>query len=342
MAFVPVGQPIPVIAQLGDGSTDKYVQVELFDQDENSLALLNLTHVARGLYRNSSFLMPANTFVVGQAIAYTDSGYTVPYEGYIEQQTYSSLDDEGNGGGINTDDPIPAVAQFGDGSTGKFPLAYLYDTDGNEITGSPLAMASVQKGLYLNSSLGMPDIASVIVQAVSYDDADHTTISDDQYISSTVFTNLRVSGSTLPHCPELTISVASFKAYFVRDFPYGNTVDYVMNSDIEKAIIQSTCFVNRNVYCTHGAYANAVLLLAAHYLVMNLRSSSQGVASKYTWLESSKSVGSVSQGFTIPDSILKSPTYSMLTATGYGAQFLFDVYPRLRGQMFVTPGRTNP
>lgn len=343
MALAIVGQPIPVIAQLGNGETNKFVVANLFDPNENLIATLNMVHVARGLYRNSSFLMPELPFVVVQSQAFNDAGHTDPYDGYIDQVTYGSTTDSGNGGGISTNDVIPAVAQFGDGSTNKFPLAYIYDVDGNQIDGSPLALSPVQGGLYMNSTLKMLDIANLVVQVQSFTDADHTVPDDDEYISSAVFTNLQVSMDPLPHCPELTISVASFKAFFVRDFPFTNNIDTgVTNADIEKAIVQSTCFVNKNLFCTPGSYAQAVLLLAAHFLVTNLRNASQGIASNFTWLESGKAVGNVSQSFTIPDSILKNPAYSYLSTTGYGAEFLFIIYPKLAGQMFVVRGRTNP
>lgn len=138
-------------------------------------------------------------------------------------------------------------------------------------------------------------------------------------------------------------TVSDFQNYFVRDFPYGvdpNTC--ILDADISKAFGQTNININKNLFSTQEAYTIAYLLLAAHYLVVDLRMSSQGINGQYNFLETSKSVGSVNQSFTIPQRILDNPYVSMLTKTSYGAKYLELILPQLSGQVFITYGRTLP
>jgi hypothetical protein len=84
------------------------------------------------------------------------------------------------------------------------------------------------------------------------------------------------------------------------------------------------------------------LYLSAHYLVTDLKNSSQGVASQYDWLTTNKAAGSVSQGSSIPQRILDNPELAMLSKTGYGAKYLSLILPQLCGNIFTICGRTLP
>lgn len=135
-------------------------------------------------------------------------------------------------------------------------------------------------------------------------------------------------------------TVADFQNYFTRDFPYGVTDDTVMDSDIVRALNDASVNFNPCLFGYQNVYTTAYLLLAAHFLVMNLRASSQGISGKYTWLLNSKSAGSVSAGMTIPDRILENPELAMLSQTNYGAQYLFMILPQLAGPFGIAYGRT--
>lgn len=138
-------------------------------------------------------------------------------------------------------------------------------------------------------------------------------------------------------------SIPDFKAYFNRDFPYSEDVNVgVTNWDLEKAFVQATMNINPSLFESQITYNVGFLLLWAHYLVVDLRMSSQGVNGQYSWIESSKSVGSVSQSFTVPQQILNNPYFAMLTKTNYGAKYVEVLLPLLVGQVFVVPGRTLP
>lgn len=137
-------------------------------------------------------------------------------------------------------------------------------------------------------------------------------------------------------------TVSDFKAYFVRDFPYGVTDDTVMDPDIAKAMVLTDAFINQNLFDSQSVYNIGFLLLSAHFLVLDLQTSAQGVQGKYAWLTQSKGVGNVNEAYAIPQRILDNPEFSMLTKTNYGAQFLFMILPQLSGQIFTVLGWTHP
>ncbi len=138
-------------------------------------------------------------------------------------------------------------------------------------------------------------------------------------------------------------TVADFKNYFVRDFPYGaDPTTSILDSDITKAMGESKFNFVARFFSSQENFNIGFYYLTAHYLVIDLRASSQGIAGQFSWNESSKSVGSVSQSFSIPQRILDDPNFAWLTKTNYGAKYLMLIFPQLAGQMFSVCGRTNP
>jgi hypothetical protein len=138
-------------------------------------------------------------------------------------------------------------------------------------------------------------------------------------------------------------STSDFKAQFVRDFPYSTDPNLgVMDSDISNAFTFVNMNMNQDLWPDQPSYNLGYLLLTAHYLVLNLRASSQGLNGQFNWAQNNKSVGSVSEGFQIPQRILDNPELMMLTKTNYGAQFLQLVLPQLSGQIFNVCGATMP
>jgi len=142
----------------------------------------------------------------------------------------------------------------------------------------------------------------------------------------------------------LNPTVDDFKNYFTRDFPYGTDPSTnILDSDIAKAYGQVNLFgINSGLFTNQENYTIGYLWLAAHFLVVDLRASSQGIAGRYNWLESNKAVGNVSSGYSIPQRILDYPSFSMLTQTRYGAKYLEMLLPLLIGQIFTVAGHTKP
>lgn len=138
-------------------------------------------------------------------------------------------------------------------------------------------------------------------------------------------------------------SVSDFKAYFYRDFQYGTDINtVVIDQDIAKAYTQTNAIIGQGLFSNQSEYTTGYLLLSAHYLVTNIRASSQGLAGQFAWLEASKSVGSVSQSFAIPQYVLDNPLWSQFYKTNYGAAFMGQVLPRLPAAMYNVYGTTLP
>lgn len=135
-------------------------------------------------------------------------------------------------------------------------------------------------------------------------------------------------------------TVTDFKTYFARDFPYGETAEFVMDADITKAQEQAAYNINEALFPSQPKFSMCFNYLTAHYLCIDLRLASQGVASQYNWVRTSKAVGSVSEGFQVPDRIMANPELAMLTQTGYGGKYLQLVLPQLVGNVFVVAGKT--
>jgi len=136
--------------------------------------------------------------------------------------------------------------------------------------------------------------------------------------------------------------VSDFQNYFVRDFPYGtNITTSVTNTDIQNSLNDATGFINQSLYGSQAEFNTAYLNLAAHFMVMSLRASSQGISGKFDWLNGSKGVGSVSESFQIPPRILANPNFAVLAETNYGLKFLFLSLPAMIGQMYTVHGRTH-
>jgi hypothetical protein len=138
-------------------------------------------------------------------------------------------------------------------------------------------------------------------------------------------------------------TIPDFKNYFTRDFPYGTDPNTsVLDADIGKAYSQVNFAINPALFTNQENYTLGYLWLAAHWLVIDLRAASQGISGQYEWLTTSKSVGSVSESFQIPQRILDNPLFSGYSKTNYGAKYLQLLLPALTGNMFIACGRTLP
>lgn len=142
----------------------------------------------------------------------------------------------------------------------------------------------------------------------------------------------------MPYTPP---SIADFKLEFHRDFPYGPATNEVNDADITKAIGDAAFNFNEGFFSSQANYDKGYLNLAAHYMVMNLRASSQGVAAAYDFLNIGKGAGSVSESISIPQRILDHPILSMYAKTPYGAKYLSFILPQLVGVVHPICGRTH-
>lgn len=138
-------------------------------------------------------------------------------------------------------------------------------------------------------------------------------------------------------------TIQEFKDYWFRDFPYSTSIEEgVTDADIAKAFSQTNVNINENLFVNQTEYTTAYMLLAAHYLVIDLRLAAQGLNSSYQWIVASKSVGSVSESYSIPSKFQNNPYLTMLTQTGYGGKYVeLFLLPRMVGNILSIPGRTS-
>ncbi|MBW1812124.1 MAG: DUF4054 domain-containing protein [Deltaproteobacteria bacterium] len=140
-------------------------------------------------------------------------------------------------------------------------------------------------------------------------------------------------------------TIAAFKAYFARDFKYAPENDasnlaFVTDADINKAYGQASANFNTALFTNDDDAEIAYLWLSAFYLVYDLQSSAQGLTSQSNYPISSKSVGSVSIGFTVPEKYSRDPYLSIFTGNGYGLKYLSLLLPHLVGNIAAIGGAT--
>ena len=138
-------------------------------------------------------------------------------------------------------------------------------------------------------------------------------------------------------------TVEEFKAYFTRDFPYNDDPELgITDGDIAKAMGEASMMINDRLAGDQNEYNILFYLVTAHYLVMDMRAASQGIAGNYSWLTGSKAVASVSESYIVPDVVMNNPILAMFSKTFYGAKYLNLIYGNMIGVMFTVHGRTHP
>jgi Protein of unknown function (DUF4054) len=144
-------------------------------------------------------------------------------------------------------------------------------------------------------------------------------------------------------------AITDFKSYFNRDFIYGGDGDMnkIQDNDITRALNEANSVFNTALWSGDPESATAYLYIAAHYLVQNIKMAGGiGGQSLNAGLNSrggggavqSKSVGSVSLNYALPESITNNPILFSFMETDYGVRYLNMVIPRLVGTIFVVPG----
>lgn len=118
--------------------------------------------------------------------------------------------------------------------------------------------------------------------------------------------------------------------------------NYIVNEDITKAFAEATMILNQGLFTSDENIQLGYLYLTAHFLVNDLRASMNGISGSGAFPLESRSVGSVSESYGIPDIYLKNPVYSFYTQTSYGLKFLNMVLPFLVGNVVAVDGATSP
>lgn len=123
---------------------------------------------------------------------------------------------------------------------------------------------------------------------------------------------------------------------------YNDTVDnYIQDSDILRAFNEAKINFNANLFSDDDTIKMVFLYLAAHYLVIDLNNAQNPLAMGFMGFTQSKSVGSVSESYGIPQWMLNNQVLSAYAQTGYGRKYLSLIQPYLIGNIMLIRGRTT-
>lgn len=117
--------------------------------------------------------------------------------------------------------------------------------------------------------------------------------------------------------------------------------NYISDDDIERAFSEAKINFNPNFFTDDATAIMVFYYLAAHYLVIDLNNAQNPLAMGFMGFTQSKSVGSVSESYAIPQFMTNNPILSQYAITGYGRKYLSLIQPYLIGNIIYTPGRIN-
>lgn len=118
---------------------------------------------------------------------------------------------------------------------------------------------------------------------------------------------------------------------------------YVLDSDIEKAYFQARQFFNNNLFDDETELLSYICYLIAHYLVIDIQMSQEGVNSTGYYIPNHTTVGDVSESYSNPtNSQGDSFILYQLNQTRYGQKYLSLISPLLVGHFNSVRGTTTP
>lgn len=120
-----------------------------------------------------------------------------------------------------------------------------------------------------------------------------------------------------------------------------NEQNYISDTDISRAFVEAKVNFNPRLFPNCEAIRMGFLYLSAHYLVIDLNNALNPLALGANGFTQSKSVGSVSESYGLPQWMLNSPIYGLYAQTGYGRKYLSLILPALVGNIIYTPGAIN-
>lgn len=140
-----------------------------------------------------------------------------------------------------------------------------------------------------------------------------------------------------------TITVDAFKAFFPRQFTYGDTLPAVSDAEIQKEINEASTVFNFGLYPQDAQGGDtigqgALYYLTAHFLQTYLdAANSQGQPDAQ---QSARAAGGISESLVVPEWMTEG-VFSMFATTAYGRRFLLLTKPYLDGGVFAVGGRTQ-
>lgn len=117
--------------------------------------------------------------------------------------------------------------------------------------------------------------------------------------------------------------------------------NYIQDADIMRAFKEANVNFNTALFGDNDTIKMVFLYLAAHYLVIDLNNAINPLGMGFMGFTQSKSVGSVSESYAVPQWMLNNQMLSAYAQTGYGRKYLSLIQPYLVGNIIFVPGRTT-
>lgn len=124
--------------------------------------------------------------------------------------------------------------------------------------------------------------------------------------------------------------------------PYNDTLfNYITDEDILRAFTVAKINFNPGLFPNEDAMKMTFCYLVAHYLVIDLNNAQNPLVLGFMGFTQSKSVGSVSESYALPQWVMNNAKLSLYAQTGYGRKYLSLIQPYLTGNIIYTPGRIS-
>lgn len=119
----------------------------------------------------------------------------------------------------------------------------------------------------------------------------------------------------------------------------GNALNYTQDNDIIRAIAEAKVNFNEGLFDDECTAKLLFLYLVAFYLTIDFQNALN--ANGGFGLVQSKSVGSVSESYAIPQFFMNKPQFAMYAQNGYGRKYLNMLLPYLTGNIILAKGATT-
>ena len=137
-----------------------------------------------------------------------------------------------------------------------------------------------------------------------------------------------------------TVTIASFKTQFSRNFTFGSALPDVLDDDITKAIAEKDAVFNPEIYPTDTPAIGTLAehYLTAHFLASDIDAADSGGQPRF--MQTSRGADGVSESVQIPDDL--KGEFAFYCTTYYGQKWLMLTRPYLGGAVFSIQGGTQP
>lgn len=115
--------------------------------------------------------------------------------------------------------------------------------------------------------------------------------------------------------------------------------NYILDDDITKAFVEARLNLNQALFSSDEFIELGFLYLTAHYLVNDIKAG--GLESSGAFPVQSRSVGSVSESYAVPERYKSDPILSFYTQSSYGLKYLNMILPALTGNVGSVAGATK-